>query len=316
MGALMTRAIEGDAALAAAGMSKADQARIVQANLWLIRLRDGRAEPEALQEWLESAPENFEAFRRAEMVFGAVAAPVEKVVARRRAVTRRQVGASILALAVGGWALRDVVLNFSSITTATGETREIALEDGSHVILNTGSALQVGFTDTERAVRLRRGEAWFDVTHDTDRAFIVRASDAVVRVVGTQFNVKLADDGVQVGVSTGRVEVQCGENFAALGPGDQAHVTDDRISVVRVPADQIALWRTGWIAFDGTAFSAAMAELSRYHAGPVIVLGDNLRRRPFSARLSTRDTEAALTIAARAASARMFKGPGGLRILY
>src|SRR3546814_14675503 len=59
------------------------------------------------------------------------------------------------------------------ISTDHGEVRRIALEDGSVVMLNGNSAVQVRYQDDMRRVILRRGEASFEVAHNVQRPFVV-----------------------------------------------------------------------------------------------------------------------------------------------
>ena len=105
-----------------------------------------------------------------------------------------------------------------SYETAVGGQRRIALADGSSVILNTNSRLDVDFSGTSRDVHLMRGEAYFDVVHDKAHPFTVYADNYVVRDIGTAFDVHLSKSGVvEVGVTKGSVEV---------APANGAHVSD------------------------------------------------------------------------------------------
>ncbi len=295
----------------------AERALMDEANIWLIRCREGRADPDELALWLQSSPDHAEAYHRAGLVYGALAGPAAKVVDRQKAMTRRQVGGSMLALAAGVWLGRDLPVNLTSIVTATGETRDIPLPDGSHAFLNTNSALSFNYDGPERRVHLKRGEAWFDVRRNPDRPFLVRARDAQVRVLGTQFSVRRLDDGgIDVGVAEGQVAVRRGGRSTILGLGRRVIAAGDRFAESAVAPSHLALWRTGWIALEQTTFGAAIDELARYHDGAVFLFGDELRNRAFSGRLNIRDTNRALALAVQAASARMIDMPGGMRIIF
>src|ERR1700688_1527294 len=91
--------------------------------------------------------------------------------------------------------------------TAIGEQAAVALPDGSSFDLNTNSRIWVDYSQRQRVIRLERGEAFFNVAHDTQRPFWVRAGDYWVRAVGTAFNVYLTPTGVEVTVSEGAVKV-------------------------------------------------------------------------------------------------------------
>ncbi|MGY8695689.1 MAG: FecR family protein, partial [Verrucomicrobiia bacterium] len=81
------------------------------------------------------------------------------------------------------------------------------LADGSVIELNRGAIAEVEYSPEARRVRLIHGEANFTVAKDPDRPFIVNVAGIDVRAVGTQFNVRLTDDAVDVIVSEGIVRL-------------------------------------------------------------------------------------------------------------
>lgn len=91
--------------------------------------------------------------------------------------------------------------------TGAGHPQLFALNDGSLVDVNANSALRVRLLPAERQVELSAGEAHFEIAHDSARPFIVRAGDLAIRAVGTAFNVRLHEGGVEVLVTAGKVEV-------------------------------------------------------------------------------------------------------------
>ena len=95
---------------------------------------------------------------------------------------------------------------FADYRTAIGEHRIIVLQDGSQIDLGAASALDVSFSAGERRVRLLTGEAFFTVTKDAARPFVVAAENGEVKVLGTAFDVKIAD-GVAVAVAHNAVQV-------------------------------------------------------------------------------------------------------------
>ena len=82
------------------------------------------------------------------------------------------------------------------------------LADGTVVELNGAAVIVADFTASERRVRLERGEAHFTVTKEAARPFTVTAAGVAVRAVGTAFNVRLADNAVEVLVTEGQVRLQ------------------------------------------------------------------------------------------------------------
>ncbi len=92
-------------------------------------------------------------------------------------------------------------------TTGVGAQRSIRLDDGSTVLLDSRSRLRVSFTAATREVYLLRGQALFDVVKNPRRPFLVRAGNAVVRDLGTVFDVNRRTDATVVTVVEGRVAV-------------------------------------------------------------------------------------------------------------
>jgi transmembrane sensor len=164
-----------------------------------------------------------------------------------------------------------------SYETAVGGHQRITLADGSSVILNTNSRLDVDFAGKRRDVHLTRGEAYFEVVHDKTRPFTVYANNYVVRDIGTAFDVHLSKAGlVEVGVTKGSVEVT---------PASSAHDFDAEKSLGVVVAGQdIVLgqkveraeavpspdmgrklaWRQGQLIYTGQPLGEVLADISRY----------------------------------------------------
>jgi transmembrane sensor len=95
-------------------------------------------------------------------------------------------------------------------TCGVSERTQVALDDGTKITLNSGSILShpKSFGSHNRVVRLT-GEAFFDVTHDESRPFIIETPTLRIKVLGTQFNVRAFADGSEAKVSLvkGKVEV-------------------------------------------------------------------------------------------------------------
>ena len=89
--------------------------------------------------------------------------------------------------------------------TRVGEQNTIKLADGSVVLLNTNSNIQVDYSDARRTITLLQGEAHFDVSKDTSRPFEVYAADGRVKAVGTAFSVRLQNSALKVTVTEGTV---------------------------------------------------------------------------------------------------------------
>jgi transmembrane sensor len=161
--------------------------------------------------------------------------------------------------------------------TAVGGQRKITLADGSSVMLNTNSRLDVDFSGNRRDVHLVRGEAYFEVVHDKTRPFTVYANGYVVRDIGTAFDVHLSKMGlVEVGVTRGSVEVApasgghvsgAAKSLGVLAAGHQIVLGQKIERAEVVPTADMGrklAWRQGELIYTGQPLGEVLADVSRY----------------------------------------------------
>jgi transmembrane sensor len=202
------------------------------------------------------------------------------------------VAVSLLAVVALSVYLPSRVMGFGvDHVTTTAEHRTVDLPDGSLVDLGAASALDVQFSETARLVKLRSGEAFFNVKSDDTRPFTVKAGGVSVVVTGTAFNIRLAEGAVTVAVEQGSVEVRMPPPETQQGPmepvlrqlraGEQLVArSDGTIEQGPVPADEAGAWRRHRLHADGATVGEAISHLRRYHGGWIVVTdGDLLRQR-------------------------------------
>lgn len=110
---------------------------------------------------------------------------------------------------------------YVSRQTTTGIFRD-TLPDRSIAVVNSNSAIKyiTGLTGDTRAIELK-GEAWFDVTTDPAKPFIITVGGINIKVLGTSFNVKESADGVNVAVKTGAVMLSRNDSSLVVKAGQQ-----------------------------------------------------------------------------------------------
>jgi transmembrane sensor len=165
------------------------------------------------------------------------------------------------------------------LITARGELRKVPLQDKSIATINSGSRIEVQFTEKQRMVKLREGEAWFEVAKDKSKPFIVEAGDARVRAVGTAFAVRRFENGAEVLVTEGTVEVWTTDASAQrrrLGAGERAFLGPraDAIAVLRQPGEinRKLAWREGKLILKNQTLSEAVADFNRYSPKTIVIL--------------------------------------------
>jgi len=152
---------------------------------------------------------------------------------------------------------------------AKENVQEIKLEDGSSVYLRKGSTLEYphSFAKNNRRVTLN-GEAFFEVTHNAERPFIITAAKTEVTVVGTSFSIDTKNEQVELIVKTGLVNfnpVQNAGKKVQVAAGEKAIFANDNI-VKEVNLDvNFNAWQTGRIAFKSTPLRQVIATLSDYY---------------------------------------------------
>jgi transmembrane sensor len=217
--------------------------------------------------------------------------------------------AVLAAVAVGAVWLQQGGGESQTLATAVGQQRNVTLADGSTVTLNTNTILETDLRRRTREIYLRKGEAHFQVAHDRSRPFLVHAGDAVVRAVGTAFEVRvLTDQHVDVVVDEGRVEVQAtallpalpnpaararapaATTVRALNAGERLSTASRDYAVTPITAQQMSselAWREGAIIFDGQPLSEAIAEIERYTDARIVVSDPEIARLRVGGRFRT-----------------------------
>lgn len=188
-------------------------------------------------------------------------------------------------------------------TTGVAELREVILPDGSVVDLDAGSAIAVDYGDSDRRVTLLSGQAFFQVTRDTQRPFSVLAGDVTVVVTGTSFGVGKTATTVDVAVQSGSVEVlRNGERLSdALAMGDRLVVgrTLQSVQRERTAPDAVASWRSRRLAVVDSSFGDIVETLGRHLPGALVVADRTLNRQAITGVFDlTQPVDALRTLAA------------------
>ena len=162
---------------------------------------------------------------------------------------------------------------FNHLTTPRGGEFEITLEDGTKVWLNAES--QLSYPDTFRSDERRvilKGEAYFQVAHNEEKPFYVESDGQLVRVYGTEFNIRSyeEDAAVYTTLISGSVALQVAGNLNAelfLTPGRQAVFDKKEASafVRSVNTEVVTGWRKGLFVFEEQNLGQIMATLARWY---------------------------------------------------
>jgi len=192
----------------------------------------------------------------------------------------------------------------SSYRTSIGALSTIPLSDGSKVMLNTDSQIDVVLNKTGRYVKLERGEAFFDVSKDAARPFVVEIADKRVVAVGTRFCVRRDGDDIRVYVEEGRVQLKrLGLASEAaetpLPAGTEARTAKAALLVDQptpTQVEELLSWRTGFIKFLDTALADAVADFNRYSLHKMVIEDPAIANIHIGGNFRTDDTDGFLDL--------------------
>lgn len=196
------------------------------------------------------------------------------------------------------------------VATQKAERRVARLPDGSTVELSGDSAIKVEYSEGRRDIRLVRGQALFEVAHNKERPFIVKAGEGEIRAVGTAFDVDLTRRGVVVTVTEGVVRVtappvgKSEPQSAVVEVGEQISYSDQPAKGVGAvissprPVDvtSVLSWKQGLLEFHGEPLSHVIEEVNRHAVGRVVLLDPSEADTPIYGVLRAGDLEGLASI--------------------
>lgn len=309
------------------------EALLEEAASWLLRLREAAGDPRVSDDfnaWLSRSSEHRAAWHRVRESWHLLGEgqPVYEHVWRQRPlqapstgtgkksrvppgnrarVPRRQwqwaatvsavgLAACLLVVAIPSLLLR---LEADYLTT-TAQSRLVTLEDGTTVYLAADSAIKTDFSPGRRQVRLLAGEAFFDVTRNPGRPFVVDASGVKVEVTGTAFDVRLSSSVTQVELARGGVGVSFDAaqrvSPAQLSPGQMLVVDRKSGTMTRsdIAPEDIGAWRDGRLFVNDATIGAVVEQIRRYHAAWIAVPDIALAQQTVTGLYDLRDPDRAL----------------------
>jgi len=204
-------------------------------------------------------------------------------------------GTAMLATVIGlvawqvGWFATEGINTVYRTTRA--DHREVRLPDNSVVKLGAQSSLSINFTREARYLVLEGGEALFSVEHDPMRPFVVQAGSVRIRAVGTQFNVRRAEESTFVTVKEGIVEVtqermpprtisasidtgrRPPSEVVRVAAGEQALAAqaDAPLKLTAIAPQTVATWQEGRLEFVDESLRTVVATVNRYSAREIVL---------------------------------------------
>ena len=281
-------------------MGSAEDKAHVDAIAWHVRLGSANEEEwEAFTAWLESDPSHREVYDAVEDAD----ADLEAALGSRPVIAGRPTPAATqdsrparrwrLAGALAAVAAILLILVFAypaappgrllvPTQTAAGETRSVALADGSRIHLNGETRVLLDKADP-RVARIEKGEAVFEVAHDAAHPFTIWVGDTRIQDAGTVFNVSLAPSGFEIAVAEGAVVVNPEAENVTLKQGRSLFVPADNGPAIAADVDprSVASWRRGELIYSAEPLANVAADISR-SLGTQVTLAPEIAARTFT----------------------------------
>ena len=251
---------------------------------WLMRLSENNlsdSERAEWQRWKVSTPERDRAWARAQLLqskLGGLPPSLAMSALDRPSHPERRAALGKLALLLalmpvgwGSWKLAQSQQWTADYRTRVGERRELTLADGSHITLNTATAIDVRFDSQQRRVHLREGEILVQTAQDASRPFLVSTRQGRMQALGTRFTVRELSARTHLAVLEGAVQVVLADNRQTapiiVNAGQSTEFSAQQFGALTATDRNVGAWTQGMLMADNMRLADFVAELTRYRHG-------------------------------------------------
>lgn len=305
-----------------------------EARRWFLALQDNpsRSTRTASEKWRRRHPAHEQAWQAIESLWHETGAPGQQLAEkeadilavylsamdknrhqrhRRRQFTSAGAVCFSLLMMMGIWLQNPSWIEnlLADHVSARSERISQVLTDGSTVLLDADSAIRVDITAGTRRVHLLRGGAYFDVV-PSKTPFVVESDAGNVRVLGTQFDVRLQDNNAFVTLARGSVAVSSKGQSAPviITPGQQVAFSPQGVEApVSVNVQDEMAWHNGRYIFYRARLGDVIREIERYRQGRVLIPSSELAEQRITGSFSLADTDKALDALQASMGLRMRK---------
>jgi transmembrane sensor len=165
----------------------------------------------------------------------------------------------------------------TTYATGVGGHKTVTLPDGTRIELNTDTSLRIALKGDQRKVVLDKGEAFFHVTHNGARPFMVMVGNHRITDIGTEFVIRREASDVKVSLVEGRAQFERADGAtkpAVLMAGDVVVATANTFTVTHKAIRELnetLAWRRGALIFFHTSLAQAAEEINRYNEQKVVI---------------------------------------------
>ncbi len=324
-----------------------------EAEQWLARLQAGNCPAgvlAAFEQWRAADPRHASAYDTSRRLLGrvgdladdpAIAAALREarvpvnaphIASARRATPAGRwalaasLAAGVAAISAAGILIYQTLSTPAGYQTAVGEQREVRLDDGSAVMLDTATSIRIEFDAGQRLVHLDRGRARFDVATENSRPFVVAAGANAITALGTVFDVRRDGEHIVVTLLEGRVRVGHSPPPSAqlTLPAAQELAVGERLEIAArgaterqaIDLDAAAGWTRGNLIFSSAPLSEVLTEINRYTPWTIAIGDPALVDLPVSGVFHVGDLQAVVPALQRSFPIEALTAPDGSTRLH
>jgi len=260
-------------------------------------------EEKQIRQWMNASEANRKIFMQERKIYDAILTipNIARAERKKRKIAWYRTGvvaATLLLLLVSTLYIRtlmhrhDPAEEYNTLVVPAGQRINLILADNTNIWLNANSRFRypTEFSKKGRTVYLD-GEAFFDVSKDDKKPFMVKTSSGDIRVTGTSFNVEAYSKygGFETSLFEGSVDIYNDHKLTTLNPNQKSHLEDGTLYVTQITDRDKYLWKEGLIAFNNKTLEDILVSLEKYFDVRIQVTIHSLPQRTYTGKFRQSD---------------------------
>ncbi|HBB00457.1 MAG TPA: anti-sigma factor [Porphyromonadaceae bacterium] len=259
-------------------------------------------EEKQIKQWIESSDDHYALFLQERKMYDALLLTDTTASLKRKKniilpyYVAGIAAAILLALIIGGvylYTLTDKNEQYNTIFVPAGQRINLILSDNTNLWLNANTTFRypTKFSKETRTVYLD-GEAYFEVSKNERKPFVVKTDEGDIHVTGTSFNVEAYAkyNTFETSLFEGGVDIYNeGIKLTSLKPNEKATVQNNNLVISEIINTDKYLWRQGLIAFNDTKLDEILLSLEKYFDVNIYINSKNLPQHTYTGKFRQSD---------------------------